>query len=199
MTTIGLIRHGITEWNELGKAQGISNIPLNKLGREQAINIGNRLLDEGKWDLIISSDLSRAIETAQIIGSKINLSISHYDKRIREIDCGEIEGTTEEIRRAKWGSNWREIDLGMESFEEVGKRGIEFLEEIVHTYNGKRILIVSHGALIGLTLQQLLPTMFQSTYIDNSSLTILHNTNGKWDCRLYNCTKHLVKSDLSHY
>jgi 2,3-bisphosphoglycerate-dependent phosphoglycerate mutase len=43
MTTIGLIRHGITEWNTLGKAQGISNIPLNRLGKQQAMAIANRL------------------------------------------------------------------------------------------------------------------------------------------------------------
>ncbi|MYL65456.1 histidine phosphatase family protein [Bacillus hwajinpoensis] len=192
MTTIGLIRHGITEWNDHGKAQGTSDIPLNELGRKQAANIGARLREEGKWDVIISSDLTRAIETAQIIGSKINLSISHYDKRIREIDCGEIEGTTEEDRLEKWGRNWRDLDLGMESFEEVGKRGIEFLKGIVHTYNGKRILIVSHGALIGLTLQQLLPSRFQKTYINNTAFTILENINGDWDCSLYNCTKHLM-------
>lgn len=192
MTTIGLIRHGITEWNDLGKAQGISDIPLNELGRTQANNIGDRLLDEGKWDVIISSDLSRAIETAQIMGGKLNLPISHSEKRIREIDCGEIEGTTEETRQEKWGSNWREKALGMESFEKVGKRGVDFLEEVVQTYNGKRILVVSHGALIGLTLQRLLPAMFQSTNIDNTSLTILHCSNGEWDCPLYNCTKHLL-------
>ncbi|MGN7408635.1 histidine phosphatase family protein [Sporosarcina sp. SAFN-010] len=192
MTTIGLIRHGITDWNDLGKSQGTSDNPLNKLGRKQAITVGDRLLEEGKWDMIISSDLSRAIETAEIIGSRINLAISCFDKRIREIDCGEIEGTTEEVRVAIWGSNWREIDLGMESFEDVGKRGMEFIEELAHTYNGKRILIVSHGALIGLTLQRLLPTMFQTTYIDNTSLTVLNNTNGNWDCILYNCTRHLI-------
>ncbi|MGD6849238.1 histidine phosphatase family protein [Rossellomorea aquimaris] len=37
MTTIGLIRHGITEWNSLGKAQGVSDIPLNEIGRKHAI------------------------------------------------------------------------------------------------------------------------------------------------------------------
>lgn len=192
MTTVGLIRHGITEWNDLGKAQGISDIPLNELGRKQANNLGDRLLDEGEWDVIISSDLSRAIETAQIIGGKLNLPISHSDKRIREMDCGKIEGTTEETRQIKWGSNWREKDLGMESFEKVGNRGADFLKELVQTYNGKRILIVSHGALIGLTLQRLLPAMFQSTYIENTSLTILCNSNGQWSCTLYNCTKHLL-------
>ena len=192
MTTIGLIRHGITEWNELGKVQGTSDIPLNELGRKQATNIGARLREEGKWDVIISSDLTRAIETAQIIGSKLNLPISHYDKRIREIHCGEIEGTTEEVRLEKWGSNWRDKDLGMESFEEVGKRGVEFIKDIVRTYNGKRILVVSHGAIIGLTLQQLIPNSFQTTHIDNTSFTMLENINGNWDCSLYNCSKHLM-------
>jgi 2,3-bisphosphoglycerate-dependent phosphoglycerate mutase len=79
----------------------------------------------------------------------------------------------------------------MEKFEDVSIRGRNFLEDIVCTYKGKRILVVSHGALIGLTLQQLLPQKFQKTYINNTTITILNNTEDKWDCILYNCTKHL--------
>ncbi|MBS4196134.1 histidine phosphatase family protein [Lederbergia citri] len=97
MTTIGFIRHGITEWNMLGKAQGITDIPLNHIGKEEALALGNRLLKKGHWDFIISSDLSRAYETGKIIGDILNLPVCH-DKRIREIDCGEIEGMTEEER-----------------------------------------------------------------------------------------------------
>jgi 2,3-bisphosphoglycerate-dependent phosphoglycerate mutase len=190
MTTIGLIRHGITEWNCLGKAQGISDIPLNELGREQALSVGQRLLQEGNWDLIVSSDLRRAVETASIIGSLLNIPLT-YDKKIREIDCGQIEGTTEEERIMKWGTNWRKLNLGMEKFEDVSNRGVEFVEELASTYNGKQVLIVSHGALIGLTLQKLLPQVFQKTYIDNTSVTILNNCNGEWNCSLYNCTKHI--------
>lgn len=191
MTTVGLIRHGITEWNELRRAQGISDIPLNPIGIKQAQAIADRLSLEEKWDVIISSDLSRAIETAQIIAVKLNLSNCIYDKRIREISCGEIEGTTEEERMQKWGINWREIELGMEKFEDVAKRGMRFLEEAVMQYKDKRILVVSHGALIGLTLQNLLPDMFPTTYIENTSITILENYENKWGCNLYNCTKHL--------
>lgn len=135
--------------------------------------------------------MSRAIETGEIIGQKINLPISHIEKRVREIDCGKIEGTTLEERISKWGSNWSELDLKMEKFEEVAKRGEQFLEEIILCYPGKRILIVSHGAFIGLTLKQILPAVFQDTFIENTSLTILNNMNGSWDCTLYNCTKHL--------
>ncbi|WP_062106240.1 histidine phosphatase family protein [Bacillus niameyensis] len=191
MTTIGLIRHGITEWNYLGKAQGISDIHLNEEGIKQAIKLGDRLSTGESWDLMITSDLSRAIETAKIIGNKINLPIQISDKRIREINCGEIEGTTEEEWINKWGMDWRKLDLGMERFADVASRGIEFIEEIASLHKGKRILIVSHGALIGLTLQYLLPEKFPTTYIENTSLTILQNINGSWDCKLYNCTSHL--------
>ncbi|MCM3638745.1 histidine phosphatase family protein [Sporosarcina luteola] len=190
MTKIGLVRHGITEWNILGKAQGISNVPLNEEGIQQAIKLGDRLSSE-EWDLIISSDLSRAKKTAIIIGSKMNLSVGYLDKRIREINCGQIEGTTEEERVILWGRNWRELDLGMEEFELVAKRGIEFVEDIANLHKGKRVLVVSHGALIGLTLQHLMPERFPTTYIENTSITVLQNSEDVWDCKLYNCTHHL--------
>lgn len=192
MTTIGLVRHGITEWNILGRSQGLSNIPLNDLGKQQAAALANRLsLEEDKWDVIITSDLSRAAETADIIAAKLNIPDTVSTSKIREINAGQIEGTTEEERISKWGIGWRELDLGMESFEDVAKRGISFLEEAVQTYKGKRILIVSHGALIGVTLQHLLPEEFKETYIDNTSITILMHNKGNWECSLYNCTNHL--------
>lgn len=191
MTTIGLIRHGITDWNSLGRAQGHSDIPLNEVGRRQAAELGKRLANEGKWDMIITSDLSRAFETGKIIGSKLNIPVSHTDERIREIYCGLIEGTTEEERLERWGPNWRKLDLGMEKYEDVAKRGLQFLEDIVRSYNGKRILVVSHGFLIGLTLKRLLPEIYKKTYIDNTAITILNFKDDKWDCLLYNCSKHL--------
>ncbi|WP_427138121.1 histidine phosphatase family protein [Psychrobacillus psychrodurans] len=191
MTTIGLVRHGITDWNVLGRAQGISDIPLNNLGKQQASALANRLVLEGGWDVIVTSDLARAKETGQIIAAKLNLSINVFDKRIREINCGEIEGTTEEERLKKWGSNWRELDLGVEKFSDVSDRGYEFITELTNTYSDKRVLVVSHGALIGLTLQRLLPERFQKTQLDNTSITILNIKQGVWNCSLYNCTKHL--------
>lgn len=192
MTTIGLVRHGITDWNVLGRSQGVSDIPLNSLGKEQSVALANRLVLEEKWDVIVTSDLSRAKETGQIIAFKLNLPIKIFDKRIREINCGEIEGTTEEERLKRWGSNWRELNLGMEQFNDVSKRGYEFLTELAITYSDKRVLVVSHGALIGLTLQKLLPEQFKKTQLDNTSLTILNSKQGIWNCSLYNCTKHLV-------
>ena len=91
MTTIGLIRHGITEWNELGRAQGQSDIPLNKIGQQQAVALANRLVSEDAWDFIVTSDLSRATETAQIVSTKLKIPIKIYDERIREINCGKLK------------------------------------------------------------------------------------------------------------
>jgi len=79
----------------------------------------------------------------------------------------------------------------MEKHEKVFQRAIEALEELIVKQNGKRILVVSHGALIGITLQRLLPERFESTYIDNTSITILKKSASEWDCLLYNCIKHL--------
>ena len=74
----------------------------------------------------------------------------------------------------------------MEEFKMVAKRGLNFLEELVVKHADKRILIISHGALIGLSLQHLfLPERFEKTYIDNTSLTILTHTNNEWACQLY--------------
>lgn len=194
MTTIGIVRHGITDWNEQRISQGQTDIPLNETGKQQAQAIADRLAAEEPWDVIVSSDLLRAKETAETISAKLKVPISHFDQRIREIFCGEIEGTTEAERFEKWGEHWRELDLGMEKQEDVAKRGAEFVQEIAQQYEGKRILMISHGALIGLTLQSLLPERFTETRLDNTAITILENIESKWDCSLYNCTKHLEKN-----
>lgn len=197
MTTIGIVRHGITEWNRLGISQGCADVPLNDTGRMQAVAIAQRLAEESPWDLIVSSDLSRARETAEIIAKKLNMPIAHFDQRIREISCGQIEGTTEAERLKKWGADWRSLDLGMEAPEDVAARGMAFIEEIAARYSGKRILMVSHGALIGLTLKALLPDQFQKTDLENTSITLLEHAEGIWQCPLYNCTKHLTTIQLA--
>ncbi|MGI2328321.1 histidine phosphatase family protein [Planococcus sp. YIM B11945] len=192
MTTIGLVRHGITEWNLLGIAQGNADIPLNETGRKQAEALAERLAFEESWDMIVSSDLVRAKETAEIIAERLTVPVSFFDKRLREMSGGQIEGTTEEQRLEKWGETWRELDLGMETQESAAKRGVELLEDMLSSFPGKRILLVSHGGLIGVTFKKLLPERYEETHMGNTSITILENLESRWNCTLYNCTKHLV-------
>lgn len=195
LTTIGFVRHGITDWNIQGIAQGSADIPLNDTGKQQAEALAQRLAGEGQWDRIISSDLSRAKETAEIIGQQLHLPVSHFDVRLRERSGGKIEGTTENERIEKWGVDWRTADLAMENLDVAADRGISCIEDVLTHFTGQRILLVSHGALIGLTLKKLLPEKFQTTSLDNTSITILTHAENKWACSLYNCTVHLAKSE----
>lgn len=191
MTQIGLIRHGITSWNIEKRAQGQTDIPLNETGRRQAVALAKRLKDE-EWDIIYSSDLSRARVTAEIVADSLGLIVK-TDERLREMNCGEIEGTTIEERISRWGSNWELMPLGIETEESIVKRGISFVTYINDKYKDKRVLVVSHGALVGLTLKRLIPHVDTEEHLHNTSITILRYLNTKWDCELYNCAKHIIE------
>jgi len=190
MTTIGLIRHGITDWNVENRWQGHSDIPLNEQGIAQAKAIARRLTGE-QWDVLVASDLSRARHTAEMIGQAINLEVL-IEPRLRERFCGEIEGTTASERFAKWGNDWKNLDLGFEDDDALGTRGKQVIEELAATHKGKKILIATHGGLIRTTLNKLIPSLDTKVAgIDNTSLTILHQTSDGWQCSLFNCTTHL--------
>ncbi|MBV6712535.1 histidine phosphatase family protein [Paenibacillus chitinolyticus] len=189
MTTIGFIRHGSTHWNKEGRAQGSSDIPLDEDGLNDAEKLAERIESE-KWDYVYSSHLLRAKQTADRIGGRSGIPV-WSDERIREAGGGEIEGTTEQERIAKWGAGWRELDLGIEKPESVITRGSSFLEEVLSRHKGKRILIVSHGSFIRTMLKHLLPDSEYDGHLTNTSVTTLVLDDRDWTCGLYNCTKHL--------
>ena len=189
MTIIGLVRHGITDWNHEYRAQGQADIPLNAEGQRQAELLSQRMKNE-EWDYIYSSDLSRALETAEIIGRIKNIEVK-IDKRLREMNGGLIEGTTEQDRVNKWGYGWSKLDLGIESNDDIISRGMECFMDISDKHPDKKVLIVSHGALMGLTLKKLIPHFDTAEHLHNTSVTILNKVELNWDCRLYNCITHL--------
>lgn len=192
MTRLGLIRHGITEWNRERRAQGQSNIPLNDIGRWQARLLAERLR-AGGWDCIYSSDLSRAQETAELVGTVLGLTVV-TDERLREMHKGETEGTTLEERIARWGQDWIELELGIESRESITARGISIISEILHHHKGQNVLIFSHGALISYTVKALIPEQNIDQHMHNTAVTIIKHNDGcgsKWACELFNCAGHL--------
>jgi 2,3-bisphosphoglycerate-dependent phosphoglycerate mutase len=192
MIQIGIIRHGSTPWNAEGRAQGNSDIPLDEEGIKGAIKLAERLNEEG-WDLVYSSNLIRAKQTAEIIADKSGMQL-YLDPRLREVGGGLIEGTTEEERVLKWGDKWWQLDLGIENDESVIARGLSLIEEVIETHNSKKILIVSHGAFIKLILKVLLPKVQLVDYLQNNSFTVLTKNSSGWDCELYNCIRHLNKN-----
>ncbi len=195
MTKIGLIRHGVTPWNKEGRAQGSSDIPLHEEGLAEAELLAERLRNE-KWDVIYSSNLLRARQTAEVIKEKFSPIPIHFDARIREVGGGLIEGTTEAERLERWGSSWREMDLGFEPRESVSERGMEFMKEIAAKHQDENVLVVSHGSFIRHILKELVPHLDLSTPLKNTSITKLFIRESQWGCELYNCTSHLEKEQI---
>lgn len=142
-----LTRHGQTEWNVLKKVQGKADIELNEIGVKQAEETSKKLKDT-RIDMIISSPLKRARQTADIINKDKKLPII-IDDRISERDFGEFEGkpTTDFDFNGFWSYKQNQKYDKAENIKDFFDRVYGFLDDIKEKYKGKRILIVSHGGI----------------------------------------------------
>ena len=148
-------RHGQTDWNVLGKIQGQTDIELNDVGRQQAEEIG-KLIENETINLIITSPLKRAKETAQIINKKLNVKIIE-DCRLMERNFGQSEGLTKnDTRQLKvnnleindiWNYNKNIEFNGMETMYDFCNRIYKFLDDVIKRYKDKNILLVTHGGV----------------------------------------------------
>ena len=118
--SIWLVRHGETVWAKLGRHTGRTDIPLTELGREQASAVARRLAGHA-FANVISSPLSRALDTARLAGFGDRVTTTDD---LLEWDYGRDEGlTTPEIRRDRPGwTVWRDGPAGGETVGEVGAR-----------------------------------------------------------------------------
>jgi len=188
---IGLVRHGETDWNAARITQGQTDIPLNDAGILQAKALANRLAqDEKVWDGVMSSDLLRANVTGQHIAEALHIPLIGTDVRLRERFFGEVEGTNEEQRIARWGEQWRELDLGVESDLDMTTRGMALLDELYAENPNRNILCVTHGSFIAYLMLALIDNL-EDSRIGNLSYNILERSENGWRLVLHNCTKHL--------
>lgn len=188
MTIIGFVRHGVTAWNKEGRAQGSSDISLDDEGLQAAEKLAKRLANE-EWDIVFTSPMTRARQTSDILACQSNIEVV-ADDRLRERNGGLIEGTTEQERQQKWGPDWRELDLQLETAESVVARGLEFVNEQVQKDPNQRLLIVSHGSFLKRIIVALMEDEKYTIKIDNTSLTIIDVE--KKSCLLLNDTAHLA-------
>ena len=149
---IYFVRHGQTNWNITKRIQGQVDIPLNENGREQARNISEEIANL-KIDKIISSDLSRAKETAEIINQRMQKKLI-IDERLREINYGLIEGTRRlDLSEKTWKIYDTEPEkLHAESKKDVYERIKSFFEEIHSSNNDENILVVTHGGILRMVM-----------------------------------------------
>ena len=150
-----LVRHGKTDWNESGRCQGVSDVPLNSTGVEQAEKVAFSLKDE-KVDRIYSSDLVRAKITAEKIAAYHSIEVNVRDD-LREMDQGVFEGLDFSHIREKYSDvleHWREdpetLQLpGGEALSGVQKRALGVVTDIKCRFGSQNIVIVSHNLVIG--------------------------------------------------
>jgi probable phosphoglycerate mutase len=141
---VWLARHGETEWARLGRHTGRTDVPLTDTGRAQAAALGRRLAGHD-FELVLTSPLSRAVETTAIAGFG---GVAVADRDLREWDYGELEGRlTEDIREDYPGwTIWRGPWPGGETLDDVAARADHVLERIAGAQGD--VLVVSHGHLL---------------------------------------------------
>lgn len=153
MTALILCRHGRTDWNDAGRYQGQTDVPLNAEGWRQARFLAEALRSE-QISAIYTSDLSRAADTAVEIAYFHELPV-HRDPRLREINQGRWEGlTVAEIRardaelHRRWEAEPQSVTLpGGESVADVKKRALAALDEMLARHTGL-ICLVTHKVVL---------------------------------------------------
>lgn len=151
-----LLRHGVTEWNDAGRFQGHTDIPLSAAGVEMARKAGAALLHYHPTRLV-SSDLARARQTAELVADAVGRQVE-TDARLREVDVGTWAGLDlETVGRMEpdfWpalreGRDFRRSPDG-ESATEAGERvAVAIREHAASAEDEDTLLVVGHG----LTLQ----------------------------------------------
>ena len=183
-THIGLFRHGQTDWNINFLLQGVTDIPMNSTGIEQVKNAA-RALQRSDWDLVLTSPLGRARETAEIIAEHLGFDDVFEQDLLIERSFGEAEGLAYEQWKTKY-SNLDEIPGG-ESKSELTARSELLLETFASTHPGKRILAISHGALIRTVLsissENQLPR--EGERLGNASLNVVSHRESSWTVTKY--------------
>lgn len=137
-------RHGQTVFNAADKISGVTDVELTEQGIEQAKELAQNLVDK-KIDLIISSPMKRAMDTANIIAEACKVEVV-IDERLKEQNYGIFEGMSP--KTPEFLSNKRCFAYrypGGESMMQVAARTYPLIDEVKEKYKGKNVLFLCHG------------------------------------------------------
>ena len=159
--------HSTTTDNEAGIATGWREGELSEAGRRQAEALGSRRREDG-LAVVFTSDLARAIETAEIAFAGSDLP-RRQDPRLRECNYGELNGRPVAEIDALKPTRIDEPYPGGESYRQVVERTRGFLSDLVDELDGERVLVIAHAAnrwslqhlLLGVPLEELVTAPFE--------------------------------------
>jgi probable phosphoglycerate mutase len=156
-----LVRHGESEWNASGRLQGQADPPLSALGRHQAAHMAARLVDEGV-DVIVASDLQRAMDTASALADAVRLDILPRED-LREVDLGSWTGVSRDELEQQDPGAWRRWRIegiegwdGGERYEQAMVRVGHAISQLAAQFEGETVVAVTHGGCIRLATCHLL-------------------------------------------
>lgn len=200
ITRIIVVRHGETEWNKKKIFQGQLDSPLSELGLKQAGAVAATLQEE-PLEFIYSSDLGRAIQTADIIAEPHGITVLP-EARLRERHLGIFQGLDkegvgerypDELKRYKFGEP-DHIIPGGESSRQRHKRSTACFLDIAQRHVGALVCIVTHGGVLRGILEMVLglPQNGKRHFsLYNASISRFSRFNGHWMMDSWGETGHL--------
>lgn len=189
MTTVYLVRHGETDWNVEGRLQGIQDTSLNEMGKKQAHACG-AFLKTMNWDVLVSSPLKRAMETATTINEYVEKEQIVTINELKEKDFGHASGKTKEEIELAFPDG---IVTGMEEDNRFKDRVLGALNSIREEFSNKTVLVVAHGAVIHSILDSISEGQYGhgKSRIDNGGISHLQFIHNKWVINDFNNINHL--------
>jgi len=193
-----LVRHGETLWNRENRIQGHTDVELSDHGRKQIEKLAHAMQEE-KIDIIYSSPLKRAYDTARAIARFHKMDIN-VEGDLRELNHGDFESLTVQELKQSHGAfvrQWMEDPASVvmpngESLSQVQKRVWTVIRTIVD--HSKDALVVSHGMAIMTILcevQGLSLSQGRDVFVNMASKTVVEFENGRGTVLLLNDTSHL--------
>lgn len=200
MTELLVIRHGETDYNRQHRFQGHADVPLNSLGRTQAERLATRLASE-TVDAIVSSDLQRALATAQTVGRLLDLA-PEVDPGWREQCFGVLEGMeVHAVRRdhALLWAQWLRYDAdwslpGGESVRTFHARIRRAVEAVAAEHRGRRVAIFTHGGVLDMLWRAATGASLhgpRTVEIPNTGVNVLRWRDGSLDVLQWADAAHL--------
>lgn len=201
-THFWLIRHGETEWNANRRLQGWLDIPLSDVGLEQARQLGTYLqtLESPRFGAVLSSDLSRAAETARLATAHLGLTVTTTPE-LRERNYGVHQGLDWHALSdglAEKGINLRDPDQAVEqgeSLRQFAQRVRAAFERLARVHAGQSVLVFAHGGVIDIAWRlaggHSLTTKREGSILNTSISAFDIRADGVWTMGPWNQVGHL--------
>jgi len=200
-TQVIIVRHGQTQWNIKGVRQGHLDSGLTEKGIAQAKALGARLARES-FTALYSSDLGRALQTAEMIATLTRHSII-TDARLRERHLGVFQGLSGDEIKEKFPEEYRlhrslgphYVIPGGESAAQQVERNVAYLNELGENHIGETIVVVTHGGVVSGLFRHTLSIPFDAPRrfeFVNASLNLFTYEDGHWMLRTWGDVSHLA-------